>query len=73
MEIEQLAEERPDAVAKVEIVPGVGVDLAKATEILLAGGFPADIADQVAPTVVKLYEVYEGEDATLVREIVSAL
>ncbi|MBO9578402.1 MAG: acetate--CoA ligase family protein, partial [Microbacteriaceae bacterium] len=67
MEIEQLAEERPEAVAKIEVVPGVGVDLAKATEILLAGGFPEDVAAKVAPTVVKLYDVYAGEDATLVE------
>ena len=67
MEIEQLAEERPEAVAQVEVVPGVGIDLAKAKEILLAGGFPEDVADQVAPTVSKLYDVYQGEDATLVE------
>jgi succinyl-CoA synthetase beta subunit len=67
MEIEELAVERPDALAKVEVDPIEGVDLAKATEIAKAGGFPAELVDKVAPVLVKLYEVYAGEDATLVE------
>jgi succinyl-CoA synthetase beta subunit len=67
MEIEELAVERPDALARIEVDPGSGVDLAKATEIATAGGFPAELVDKVAPVLVKLYEVYKGEDATLVE------
>ena len=67
MEIEELAVERPDALAKIEVDPLGGIDLAKATEIALAGGFDAEIAAKVAPVLVKLYEVYQGEDATLVE------
>ena len=67
MEIEQLAEERPEALAKVEIDPATGVTLEKAKEIAVAAKFPADIVDKVAPVFVKLYEVYTGEDATLVE------
>ena len=67
MEIEELAVERPDALAKIEVNPLAGIDLAKATEIALAGGFDAEVADKVAPVLVKLYEVYRGEDATLVE------
>ncbi len=67
MEIEELAVERPEALAKVEVDPIAGVDLAKASEIALAGGFPADLVEKVAPVLVKLYEVYKGEDATLVE------
>ena len=67
MEIEELAVERPDALAKIEVDPLSGIDLAKATEIALAGGFDAEIADKVAPVLVKLYDVYKGEDATLVE------
>jgi succinyl-CoA synthetase beta subunit len=67
MEIEELAVERPDALAKIEVNPLDGIDLAKATEIAIAGGFDAEIADKVAPVLVKLYEVYKGEDATLVE------
>ena len=67
MEIEELAVERPDALAKVEVDPILGIDLAKAREIAAAGGFPAELVDKVAPVIVKLYEVYTGEDATLVE------
>ncbi|RFA10026.1 succinate--CoA ligase subunit beta [Subtercola boreus] len=67
MEIEELAVERPEALARIEVDPLQGVDLAKATEIAIAAKFPADIVDKVAPVFVKLYEVYKGEDATLVE------
>jgi len=67
MEIEQLAVEKPDALARIEVDPRSGIDLAKATEIAKAGGFPAELVEKVAPVLVKLYAVYEGEDATLVE------
>ena len=67
MEIEELAVERPEALARIEVDPIVGIDLAKATEIAIAGHFPAELVDKVAPVLVKLYEVYKGEDATLVE------
>jgi succinyl-CoA synthetase beta subunit len=67
MEIEELAVERPEALAKVEVDPIAGIDLAKAKEIAVAGGFPAELVEKVAPVIVKLYEVYKGEDATLVE------
>jgi succinyl-CoA synthetase beta subunit len=67
MEIEELAVERPDALAKIEVDPLGGIDLAKATAIALAGGFDQETADKVAPVIVKLYDVYKGEDATLVE------
>ena len=67
MEIEELAVERPDALARVEIVPGEGVDLDKARDIARAGHFPEELIEKVAPVLVKLYEVYKGEDATLVE------
>lgn len=67
MEIEQLAEERPDALAKIAIDAIQGIDLAKALEIAKAGGFSDDIAAKVAPVFVKLYEVFVKEDATLVE------
>ena len=67
MEIEELAVERPDALAKVEVNPILGIDLEKAKEIALAGGFPADLVEKVARVIVKRDEVYTGEDATLVE------
>ncbi|MHC2185408.1 succinyl-CoA synthetase beta subunit [Rathayibacter agropyri] len=67
MEIEQLAVERPDALARVEVVPGQGIDAAKAEEIARAAKFPEELIAKVAPVLVKLYDVYTGEDATLVE------
>ncbi len=67
MEIEELAVERPEALAKIEVDPIAGIDLEKAKAIATAGGFPAELVDKVAPVIVKLYEVYKGEDATLVE------
>ena len=67
MEIEELAVERPDALARVDVGPEQGLDLEKAKAIAVAAHFPADLIDKVAPVFVKLYEVYTGEDATLVE------
>jgi len=67
MEIEQLAEERPEALARVEVDPAAGITLKTAKEIAVAAKFPAEVVDKVAAVFVKLYEVYTGEDATLVE------
>ena len=67
MDIEELAVERPEALARVEVDPITGIDLAAARKIATAGGFPAELVDKVAPVLVTLYEVYKGEDATLVE------
>jgi succinyl-CoA synthetase beta subunit len=67
VEIEVTAVENPDAVAKVAIDPQVGVDDAKAAEIIAATGFPPDVAAQ-APAVIKaLWDVFIQEDASLVE------
>lgn len=67
MEIEILAVERPEALARVEVDPGKGIDEATAADIARAGHFPEELIAKVAPVLVKLYEVYVGEDATLVE------
>jgi succinyl-CoA synthetase beta subunit len=67
VEIEVLAVERPDALARIEIDPATGIDEAKAAEIARAGHFPEELVAKVAPVIVKLYDVYKGEDATLVE------
>lgn len=67
MEIEQLAVERPEALAKVPVDPQVGIDRAKAEEIVAAAGFAPDVAPQVADVIERLWAVYTGEDATLVE------
>lgn len=67
MEIEQLAVERPEALARVEVVPGRGIDLAKAEQIAREAKFPEELIAKVAPVLVTLYQVYTAEDATLVE------
>ena len=67
MEIEQLAEERPDALAKIEINALTGVDAAKAAEIADAGKFPAEVRDQVIEVLQGLWKTFVAEDATLVE------
>ena len=67
MEIEQLAVERPEALAKIPVSAVSGIDKAKAVEIAKAGGFPSELVDAVAEVFVKLYRVFKEEDATLVE------
>jgi succinyl-CoA synthetase beta subunit len=67
MEIENLAVERPDALARVEVDPIEGITLAKAKEIAIQAKFPAELVDKVAEVFVTLYGVYTSEDATLVE------
>ncbi len=67
MDIEQLAEERPEALARIAVDPAVGITLDKAREIAVAAKFPAELVEKVAPVFVLLYGVYVGEDATLVE------
>jgi succinyl-CoA synthetase beta subunit len=67
MEIEQLAVERPEALAMIPIDPLAGVDEAKAQEIVAAAKFPAEVAGQVSDILVKLWQAFVGADATLVE------
>jgi succinyl-CoA synthetase beta subunit len=67
MEIEELAVERPEALARVPIDATVGVDKALATEILTKANFPAEVIDSTSDTVVKLWETFVQQDATLVE------
>ncbi|MFC5370439.1 ADP-forming succinate--CoA ligase subunit beta [Arcanobacterium bovis] len=67
MEIEKLAVERPEALAKIPVDPQVGIDRAKAEEIVSQAGFEADLGARIVPVIEKLWNVYTGEDATLVE------
>jgi succinyl-CoA synthetase beta subunit len=67
MEIEEVAHKTPEKLAKVGINPNVGIDKAKAIEIAKGGQFPADVIDQVAEVLVKLWQAFIKEDATLME------
>lgn len=67
MEIEQLAEERPEALAKVPVSALTGIDAETAQKIVTEAGFPEELRADVAEVIQKLWEVFEKEDATLVE------
>lgn len=67
VEIEQLAVEKPEALARIDVDPNEGITIEKAREIATAAKFPAELVEKVAEVFVKLYEVYDKEDATLVE------
>ncbi|WP_243226883.1 ADP-forming succinate--CoA ligase subunit beta [Microbacterium sp. CIAB417] len=67
MEIEQLAVEKPEALARIEVNALTGIDKTKAVEIARAANFPEELVEKVADVFVKLYAVYTGEGATLVE------
>ena len=67
VEIEEVAKTNPDAVKKIAVDPGKGVDEATATAIVEEAGFPAELRDQAIALVQSLYKVFVEEDATLVE------
>ncbi|MCG8921079.1 ADP-forming succinate--CoA ligase subunit beta [Lentzea sp. CC55] len=67
MDIEEVAATKPEALAKIAIDAIQGVDAAKAREIADAANFPAEVKEQVVDVIVKLWETFVAEDATLVE------
>ena len=67
VEIEEVAKTNPDAVKKIAIDAGTGVDDAKAQAIVDEAGFPAELRDQAVTMVKALWKVFVEEDATLVE------
>ncbi|MFP3988418.1 ADP-forming succinate--CoA ligase subunit beta [Streptomyces sp. E11-3] len=67
VEIEVVAEENPDALAKVPVNANEGVSIEKAREIVAQAKFPAEVAEQVAEILVTLWKTFIEEDALLVE------
>ena len=67
MEIEEVAHKTPEKLARVGIDPNTGIDKAKALEIVKSGQFPDDVLDQVAEVLIKLWQAFVKEDATLME------
>jgi succinyl-CoA synthetase beta subunit len=67
MEIEEIAHTKPEALARIPVDATTGVDTAKASEIVDAANFPAEIRDQVIAIAVQLWDTFDKEDATLVE------
>lgn len=67
VEIEQLAKDKPEALARHEIDPLEGLTAKASRDLLEAAGFDAKQIDAIAPILERLWEVYRDEDATLVE------
>jgi len=67
MEIEDVAHNSPEKLARVGIDPNVGISTEKAREIVLAGQFPAEVVDQVVDVLLKLWAAFVAQDATLME------
>ena len=67
MDIETLAREHPEALARVGLDPKVGIDEDVAAQILGEAGFNRSNVEKLAPVLVQLWDTYRGEDATLVE------
>jgi succinyl-CoA synthetase beta subunit len=67
MEIEELAVERPEALARIPVDAITGIDDAKAQEIVDAAGFDEALKPQIIDVIKKLWTVFQTEDATLVE------
>jgi succinyl-CoA synthetase beta subunit len=62
-----LAVERPEALARIPVDPNVGIDQAKADEIVQTARFSGADATEIARVLQLLGELYQSEDATLVE------
>jgi succinyl-CoA synthetase beta subunit len=67
VEIEAVAAERPEALARIPVDANEGVTDAKAREIVEAARFPAESADQIVEVLKRLWQVLVTEDALLVE------
>ena len=67
MEIEEVAHNTPEKLARAGIDPNIGINKSKAIEIVKSGQFPSDVVDQVAEVLIKLWDAFVKEDATLME------
>ena len=67
MEIEEVAHNQPEKLARVGIDPNVGITRQKAIEIVKAGQFPDVVINEVADVLLNLWTAFVAEDATLME------
>lgn len=67
MEIEQVAEEHPEALAMIHVDPLEGFQPYQARRLAYEAGVDDDIVRPVGDLLARLYEVFTGEEATLVE------
>ncbi|MGA2012283.1 MAG: ADP-forming succinate--CoA ligase subunit beta [Solirubrobacteraceae bacterium] len=67
MDIEQVADEDPDAIAHLHVDPLLGFQDFHGRRLAFEGGVAADLVRPVGAMLAKLYEVFVAEEATLVE------
>jgi succinyl-CoA synthetase beta subunit len=67
MDIEEVAHNSPDKLARVGIDPNQGISKQRAVDIIKSGHFPDEVVDQVSEVVIKLWEAFVKEDCTLME------
>jgi succinyl-CoA synthetase beta subunit len=67
MDIEQVADEDPDAIATLHVDPLLGFQDFHGRRLAFEAGVDADVVRPVGAMLAKLYEVFSSEEATLVE------
>ncbi len=67
MDVEEVAENDPDALVRRHLEPGEGMTAEIGRDLAAKAGLDEDVRDGVAEMLVKLYEVATTEDATLIE------
>jgi len=67
MDIEEVAHNSPDKLARVGIDPNQGISKQRAVDIVKSGHFPDEVVDQVSEVLIKLWEAFVKEDCTLME------
>jgi succinyl-CoA synthetase beta subunit len=67
MDIEQVAEEDPDAIARLHVDPLVGFQDFHGRRLAFEAGVDGDVVRPVGAMLAKLYDTFIAEDATLVE------
>ncbi|HVF77096.1 MAG TPA: ADP-forming succinate--CoA ligase subunit beta [Solirubrobacteraceae bacterium] len=67
MEIEQVAQEHPEALAMLHVDPLAGFHPFHARRLTYEAGIPADVVRPVGAMLATLYKAFVAEDATLVE------
>ncbi len=67
MNVEEIADKDPDALVKRHIEPAAGLSLADARQLAVDAQIDEDVVESLAETMVKLYEAFGSNDATLIE------
>ena len=67
MNVEEIADKDPDALVKRHIEPAAGLSLDDARQLAVGAQIDEDVVESLAETMVKLYEAFGSNDATLIE------